>query len=158
MFLQLIDSTVYTLIQYFLTWSATVRWFSPCTPVSSTNNTYHHDIAELLLKVALNSIKQNNHITCLSSRAYMTSVSFVSLDSFVPLTSFCTYISIWNSNWSALNIIWLIIVLHTLIANVTFIWKCVHPKNVMLFFVFNVPNNFWDTVTGIFSLSIFSFV
>ena len=139
MFLQLIVSTVYTLIHYFLTWSATVRWFSPGTPVSSTNNTDHHDITEILLKVASNTIKPNNHLTCLSSRAYMTSFSFVSLDSFVPLTSFCTYISIWNSNWSALNIIWLIIALHTLIENFTFIWKCVHPKNVMFIFRFQCP-------------------
>jgi hypothetical protein len=33
---------------------ATGRWFSPGTPVSSTNNTDRHDIAEILLKVALN--------------------------------------------------------------------------------------------------------
>ena len=31
-------------------------WFSPCTPVSSTNKTDRHDIAEILLKVALNLI------------------------------------------------------------------------------------------------------
>jgi hypothetical protein len=30
-------------------------WFSP---VSSTNKTYRHDIAEILLKVALNTIKR----------------------------------------------------------------------------------------------------
>jgi hypothetical protein len=28
-------------------------WFSPDTPVSSTTKTGHHDIAEILLKVAL---------------------------------------------------------------------------------------------------------
>jgi hypothetical protein len=32
------------------------RWFSPGTPVSSTNKTDRHDIIELLLKVALNNI------------------------------------------------------------------------------------------------------
>ena len=32
------------------------RWFSPGTPVSSTNRTAHHDIAEILLKVALNTV------------------------------------------------------------------------------------------------------
>jgi hypothetical protein len=32
------------------------RWFSPSTPVSSTNKTDCHDIAEILLKVALNTI------------------------------------------------------------------------------------------------------
>ena len=32
------------------------RWFSPATPVSSTNKTDRHDIAEILLKVVLNTI------------------------------------------------------------------------------------------------------
>jgi hypothetical protein len=38
------------------------RWFSPGTPVSSTTKTGCHDIAEILLKVALKhpkSIKSN---------------------------------------------------------------------------------------------------
>ena len=34
------------------------RWFSPGTPASSTTKTGHHDIAEILLKVALNTINQ----------------------------------------------------------------------------------------------------
>jgi hypothetical protein len=34
------------------------RWFSPDTPPSSTTNTGCHDIAEILLKVALNTINQ----------------------------------------------------------------------------------------------------
>ena len=36
-------------------WLATGQWFSPGTPVSSTNKTDHHDISEILLKVALNT-------------------------------------------------------------------------------------------------------
>ena len=32
------------------------RWFSPGTPVSSTNKIDHDDIAKILLKVALNTI------------------------------------------------------------------------------------------------------
>ena len=32
------------------------RWFSPGTPVSSTNKTGRHNINEILLKVALNTI------------------------------------------------------------------------------------------------------
>jgi hypothetical protein len=35
------------------------RWFSPGTPASSTTKTGHDDIAEILLKVALNIIKSN---------------------------------------------------------------------------------------------------
>jgi hypothetical protein len=34
------------------------RWFSPGAPVSSTTETGCHDIAEILLKVALNTINQ----------------------------------------------------------------------------------------------------
>jgi hypothetical protein len=35
---------------------ATGRWFSTGTPLSSINKTDRHDIAEILLKVALNTI------------------------------------------------------------------------------------------------------
>jgi hypothetical protein len=44
-------------------WHATGRWFSPGPPVSSTNTTNGHDINEILLKVALNTIKQTNKHT-----------------------------------------------------------------------------------------------
>jgi hypothetical protein len=36
-------------------------WFSPGTPASSTTKTGCHDIAEILLKVALNTKNQINH-------------------------------------------------------------------------------------------------
>ena len=36
------------------------KWLSPGTPVSSTNKTDRHDIAEILLKVALNIIEVTN--------------------------------------------------------------------------------------------------
>ena len=38
-------------------------WFPPGTPVTSTNKTDHHDITEILLKVALNAIRQTNKQT-----------------------------------------------------------------------------------------------
>ena len=38
------------------------RWFSPGTQASSTTKTGHHDIAEILLKVALNTKNQINQI------------------------------------------------------------------------------------------------
>ena len=38
-------------------WLAAGRWFSPDTPTSSTNKTDCHNITEILLKVALNTIK-----------------------------------------------------------------------------------------------------
>ena len=43
------------------------RWFSPGTPASSTTKTGRHDIAEIMLKVALstkNEIKSNQPILC----------------------------------------------------------------------------------------------
>jgi hypothetical protein len=43
----------------FCQWLVTCQWFSPGTPVSSTNKTDHHDITEILLKVALSTI---NHV------------------------------------------------------------------------------------------------
>jgi len=43
-------------IWYLQTLLATDRWFCPCTPVYSNNKTVRHDIANILLKVALNTI------------------------------------------------------------------------------------------------------
>jgi hypothetical protein len=40
----------------FVSLLATGRWVSPGSPVSSTNKTDRHDIAEILLSVALNTI------------------------------------------------------------------------------------------------------
>jgi len=44
-----------TLCDKVFQWLTTGRWFSPGTPVSSTNKTDLHDIAEILLKVVLNT-------------------------------------------------------------------------------------------------------
>jgi hypothetical protein len=49
-----------TLCNKVCQWLATGRWFSPGPPVSCTNKTDYHDISEILLKVALNTIKQSN--------------------------------------------------------------------------------------------------
>jgi hypothetical protein len=49
-----------TCTRYNIMWThlsvSFVRWFSPGTPVSSTNKTDRHDMTEILLKVALNTI------------------------------------------------------------------------------------------------------
>ena len=45
-----------TLCDKVCQWFAVGRWFSSGTSVSSTNKTDGHDITEILLKVALNSI------------------------------------------------------------------------------------------------------
>jgi hypothetical protein len=48
--------------------------FSPCIPASSTTNTGRHDIAEILLKVALstiNQIKSSIQITLLHNKIHI---------------------------------------------------------------------------------------
>ena len=49
---------VYSMQHYVIkfVWIVTGRWFSHGTLVSSTNKTDHHDITEILLKVALKTI------------------------------------------------------------------------------------------------------
>jgi len=55
------DEMYSTLCYKVCQWLATGRWFSPGTPVSSTNKTDRHDITEIVLKVALNTTKQTIH-------------------------------------------------------------------------------------------------
>jgi hypothetical protein len=60
---------------------ATGRWFSPGTTVFSTNKTNRHDITELLLKVALNTINQTKPNQTKSSLNTFISVLITSLAS-----------------------------------------------------------------------------
>ena len=55
-----------TLCDKVCQWLATGRWFSLGPPFSSTNKTDRHDKTEILLKVALNTIKQMNQISWLT--------------------------------------------------------------------------------------------
>jgi hypothetical protein len=48
-----------TLCDKVCQWLATSQWFSPGTPVSFTNKTDRQDVTEILLKVALSTIKPN---------------------------------------------------------------------------------------------------
>jgi hypothetical protein len=48
------------------------RWFSPGTPASSTTKTGRHDIAEILLKVALNTINESINIEPPGPYSYLT--------------------------------------------------------------------------------------
>jgi hypothetical protein len=47
-----------TLCDRVCQWLATSQWFSPGTPVSSTNKIDCHDIAEILLKGAFNTLNK----------------------------------------------------------------------------------------------------
>jgi hypothetical protein len=53
-----------TLCDKVCQWLATDQWFSPGTPVSSNSKTDCHDITEILLKVALNTINQTTTEQC----------------------------------------------------------------------------------------------
>jgi hypothetical protein len=55
-----------TLCDKVCQWLATGRWFSSGPSVSSTNKTDSHDLTEILLKVALNTIKQTKQTNILS--------------------------------------------------------------------------------------------
>ena len=48
-----LDTTLYDKV---CQWLAAGRWFSQGTPVAFTNKTYHHNITEMQMKVALNTI------------------------------------------------------------------------------------------------------
>jgi hypothetical protein len=61
-YVQFITISAHTTILFGLMFSTFIiiffffsRWFSPDTPTSSTTKTGHHDIAEILLKVALST-------------------------------------------------------------------------------------------------------
>ena len=85
------------------------QWFCPGTPASSTTKTGLHDIAEILLKVALNSKNQNQsylHYLCLLGNSVVQHILccvfalfiFVYVDSFfgfsiVSLISRCNYLT-----------------------------------------------------------------
>ena len=64
----------------------TGQWFSPGTPVSSTNKTDRCDITEILLKVALSTIKQTIKQTLNKS-----TVEFVSFWTQVTYSHACKY-------------------------------------------------------------------
>ena len=52
---------VYSIQHYVIKFVSDLRqvgWFSPGTPVTSTNKTYLHDITEILLKVEISTINQ----------------------------------------------------------------------------------------------------
>ena len=69
------------------------QWFSPGTPASSTTKTGHHDIAEILLKVALNTINQiksnqpNVMWSIVINICLLLSINFSHFNSFFPSTA-----------------------------------------------------------------------
>ena len=60
-------------------WLAIGQWFSPGTPVSSTNKTDRHHISEILLKVALNTINHKPSFQTENLRKVLNQVSYYRL-------------------------------------------------------------------------------
>jgi hypothetical protein len=54
------------------------RWFSPSTQASSTTKTGRHDIAEILLKVALNTKNSNSNYIHLIYFSSYTKIQYIS--------------------------------------------------------------------------------
>jgi hypothetical protein len=69
--------------------------FSPCPPVSSTNKTDCYDKTEILLKVALNTIKQANiRDTFFGYELYLTTMTSYSIRANLIYTNFSTMVTI----------------------------------------------------------------
>ena len=66
---------VTTLYDKVCQWLATGQWFSPGTPVSS-NKTDRHDITEILLKVALNTITLTLYLITISLCLWSNSLCY----------------------------------------------------------------------------------
>jgi hypothetical protein len=60
------------------------RWFSPSTPASSTTKTTRHEIAEILLKVALNTKNQHQSIKSIRCTFCEISIEFYSISTEAP--------------------------------------------------------------------------
>jgi hypothetical protein len=56
-----ISQEVSCIVHYLCNGVIPWQWFTPCTPVSPINKTGRHVITEILLKVALNTIKQKTN-------------------------------------------------------------------------------------------------
>jgi hypothetical protein len=65
-------------------WNIVSRWFSPVTPVSSTNKNDRHDITEILLEVVLKTISPPTGIFLL---AIVVSVLRITASDYLPLVS-----------------------------------------------------------------------
>ena len=81
-----------TLCNKVCQWLVTDRWFSPGLPVSSTHITDRHDITEIFLKVALNTITITSNSKMKFVIIYILNLKLIYLLTFMILI----YISKWN--------------------------------------------------------------
>ena len=80
-----------TLCDKVCPWLATGRWFSPGLSVSPANKSDRHEITEILLKVALSTIKQTNTYDMLEWNDMSMKIR-CNILSFVDCRSFCVLV------------------------------------------------------------------
>ena len=97
-----------TLCDKVCQWFTGGQWFSPGTPVSSTNKADHHDITEILLKVALNTINHHKQAIKNSCPIFQTSSLlvfhvFMMVDLlnkiYYSALNLCLYLEIARGSW-----------------------------------------------------------
>ena len=105
-------------------WLAVGWWLSPGTPISFTNKTDHHDIAEILLKVALNTITPS-FLKYLVSR-----MLFIERKLWYPICCLLTYIVCVLLYWCLFGQVYSTLVFHVLLSRYcvedNYGWLCPH--------------------------------
>jgi hypothetical protein len=122
-----------TLCDKVCQWLAAGRWFSLCTPVSSTNKTDRHDIIEILLKVTVNTKTLTPTIICLFSSCH-------EWNSNIQLHNYSSFHGFHSCNSESKNILYMIILCdfwESLILSVSQVFLHLH---VFLQFKFLPPN------------------
>ena len=117
-----------TLCDKVYQWLATGRGFSPDPPVSPTNKTDRHDIAEVLLKVALNTIKQANKLIEWSS--YLLVVNYTLYVVWLVMSQCCFCFCFWFCFLFLFLFVWVLFVVFVIIIwRYTLVYREKNKKN-----------------------------
>ena len=94
-----------TLCDKFCQWLVTGQWFSWSPPVFSTNKTDCHDMTEVLLKVALNTIKQTNRqLLLLLQIVFVSSATVSNMTIVLLIYTSLTVVSHVNIDWLEISV------------------------------------------------------
>ena len=90
-----VHDEVYSM-QHYGQWLSKGRWFSPGTPVYSTNKTDRYDITGILFKVALNTINPTHRTLFLYSGLHVTFTNFSLSEPLITFTLCITVVESWT--------------------------------------------------------------
>ena len=142
--------SITTLCDKVCQWLEAGQWFSPGTPVSSTNKTDCHNITEILLKVALNTINQTKP-NCLVKSCNHSS-SCISIQFQFVWTEFRVInLVVWSALWDLLSWIWTFGTNH-MVFPYRFELSYLTYKNIVSFFMSSLWHFFnvsWHKIEGI---------